>query len=126
MISGQTYDLEARLIEYAVRMIRVSEALPDSRSGQHIGKQLLRSGTAPAPNYSEAVSAESRRDFIHKVKLALKELRETLTWLKIIRRADLIQPNEKLDEVIKETDELIAILFTSVQTARKNLQQKGS
>ena len=71
-------DLEDRLIDFAVRIINVIEALPNTKVGNHIGGQLLRSGTSPAPNYGEAQSAEFRRDFIHKMKIALKELRETL------------------------------------------------
>ena len=71
------YDLKDRLIDYAVRIIRLSENLPNTRVGNHISGQILRSGTSPAPNYGEAISAESRADFIHKLKVALKELRET-------------------------------------------------
>ncbi len=77
-------ELEDRLIDFAVRVIAVVEALPDSKAGKHVAGQLVRSGTSPAPNYGEAQSAESRRDFIHKMKVALKELRETLVWLKVI------------------------------------------
>mgnify|MGYP000173936483 CR=1 FL=1 len=123
MNNRREYDLEERLIDYPVRIIRVSEALPETRAGQHVGMQLLRSGTSPAPNYSEAVAAESRKDFIHKVKIALKELRETFTWLRVVRRAGMIEPVGKLDELLKETDELIAILFSSAQTARRNLDE---
>ena len=75
-------DLEDGLVDFAVRIINVVEALPTSKAGNHIAGQLIRSGTAPAPNYGEAQSAESRKDFIHKMKIALKELRETLIWLK--------------------------------------------
>jgi four helix bundle protein len=77
-------ELEDRLIDFAVRIINVVEALPSSKAGNHVAGQLIRSGTAPAPNYGEAQSAESRKDFIHKMKIALKELRETLIWLTII------------------------------------------
>ncbi|MDA1017743.1 MAG: four helix bundle protein, partial [Planctomycetota bacterium] len=79
----------------------------------------VRSGTAPAPNYGEAQSAESRKDFIHKMKIALKELRETLIWLKIIERKPLCDPN-KMTEITKECDELIAIFVKSVKTAEGN------
>lgn len=71
------YDLKERLIDYSVRIIALSEALPDTKAGKHIASQILRSGTSPAPNYGEATSAESAADFIHKLKVALKELRET-------------------------------------------------
>ena len=77
------------MIDFAVRIINVIEALPNTKVGNHIGGQLLRSGTSPAPNYGEAQSAESRKDFIHKMKIALKELRETLIWLRIIERKEL-------------------------------------
>ena len=71
------YDLEDRLIEFAVRIIALIESLPKTKVGKHVGGQLLRSGTSPAPNYGEAQGAESRSDFIHKMKICLKELRET-------------------------------------------------
>ena len=114
------YDLEDRLIDYAVRIIKVSEQLPESKAGKHIAGQVLRSGTAPAPNYGEAQSAESSKDFIHKIKIALKELRESKIWLKIIVRAKLIQES-LLESLIEESDELTAILFKSVDTAKKNM-----
>ena len=73
----EAFDLEDRLIDFAVRIIRTAEALPKTKVGKHISGQLIRSGTSPAPNYGEAQSAESRSDFIHKMKISLKELRET-------------------------------------------------
>ena len=75
--TNRQYDLEDRLIDYAVRIINVSEQLPESKAGKHIAGQLLRSGTVPALNYGEAQSAESSKDFIHKIKISLKELRES-------------------------------------------------
>jgi four helix bundle protein len=78
--------LEERLIDFAVAIVDVVESLPNSKAGNHIANQLIRSGTSPAPNYGEARSAESRKDFIHKMKISLKELRETMIWLKIIAR----------------------------------------
>jgi four helix bundle protein len=114
------FDLQDRLIGYAVRIIKLAEALPNTPTGKHIGKQILRSGTSPAPNYGEAQSAESTSDFIHTLKIALKELRETEVWLKIIIKSELITPKDKIDPLLKETDELISILFSSVQTARNN------
>ena len=74
---NKKYNLEKRLIDFAVRIINVVEALPNTRAGNHIAGQLVRCGTSPAPNYGEAQSAESRNDFIHKIKIVLKELRET-------------------------------------------------
>lgn len=118
------YDLERRLIDFAVRIINVVETLPNTRAGNHIGGQLLRSGTAPAPNYGEAQSAESRNDFIHKIKIVLKELRETRVWLKIIVRISLAKSTKEIEALITECDELISIFVTSVKTAEKNKYKK--
>jgi four helix bundle protein len=97
--------------------------LPDTKAGKHVASQILRSGTSPAPNYGEAQSAESRADFVHKIKIALKELRETEIWLKIIAGAKMIKTEEQLAPLLQETDELIAILFTSAETAKKRNEQ---
>ena len=118
-MKARQYDLQERLIDFSVRIIKLVEALPDNKAGKHICSQLLRSGTSPAPNYGESQSAESHADFIHKLKIALKELRETEIWLKVIMRAELIGPTDPLLTLVKETDELIAILFKSVETAKK-------
>ncbi|MBT4334115.1 MAG: four helix bundle protein [Candidatus Cloacimonetes bacterium] len=114
------YDLQERFIDYAVRIINLSEQLPETKTGKHIAYQMLRSGTSPAANYGEAQSAESRADFIHKLKISLKELRESEVWLKIIIKAKIIQPSTTLNALAQETDELISILFKSIDTARKN------
>ncbi len=106
--------LEDRLIDFAVRVIAVVEALPDSKAGKHIAGQLVRAGTSPAPNYGEARAAESRADFIHKLKIALKELRETLVWLKIIERKPML-PVSRLGNIVAECDELIFV--ASLKTA---------
>ena len=118
-MKDQANDLEERLVDFAVRVIGVVEALPDTKAGNHIAGQLIRSGTSPAPNYGEAQSAESRNDFIHKMKVCLKELRETIIWLKIIMRKPLL-PAERLVPLIQENDELISIFVTSVKTAQAN------
>lgn len=115
----RAFDLEARLIAFAVRVIRVAETLPKTSTGNHIRTQLLSSGTSPAPNYGEAQSAESRADFIHKLKIALKELRETRVWLLMIQQASLIKPITVLDSLIQETNELIAIFVVSLKTAAR-------
>ena len=109
-------ELEDRLIDFAVMVIGVVELLPSSKAGNHIGGQMIRSGTSPAPNYGEARSAESRRDFIHKMKISLKELRETIIWLKIISRKQLVD-DSLVSRVIAECDELIAIFIASTRTA---------
>ena len=111
-------DLEDRLVDFAVRIINVVEALPSSKAGNHVAGQLIRSGTAPAPNYG-AQSAESRKDFIQKMKIALKELRETLIWLKTVERKPLCEPT-KMTDITKQCDELIAIFVKSVKTAEEN------
>jgi len=115
----ETFDLEERLIEFAVRIIHTAESLPKTRVGNHIAGQVIRCGTSPAPNYGEAQSAESRADFIHKIKVCLKELRETKIWLLITVKANLIKPASKLEPLINENDELIAIFVTSARTAKQ-------
>lgn len=125
MAKERNFDLHDRLIEYAVRIIKLCEALPNSKTGKHICSQIIRSGTAPAPNHGEAQSAESRADFVHKLKIALKELRETETWLKIIIKAQLINRSEKLEPLMQETQELISILYRSVETAKNNNRKKS-
>ena len=119
MSKEREFDLQDRMIDYAVRIIKLSESLAETKAGKHVSSQILRSGTSPAPNYGEAQSAESKADFVHKLKVALKELRETEVWLKIIQRAKMITPDPKLAPLLKETDELIAILFASIETAKK-------
>ena len=109
-------ELEDRLIDFAVAIMDVTEALPNTKAGTHIAGQLIRSGTSPAPNYGEARSAESRKDFIHKMKISLKELRETMIWLKIISRKRMVV-GESVDAAISECDELIAIFVSSTRTA---------
>ena len=115
----RAFDLEARLITFAVRVIRVTESLPKSPTGNHIRSQLLRSGTSPAPNYGEAQSAESRTDFSHKLKIVLKELRETRVWLLMIQQLALLKPVTALDALLHETNELIAIFVASLKTTAK-------
>lgn len=123
MSKENEFDIEERLIDFAVRIIKLTEALPATRSGNHIRGQVLRSGTSPAPNYAEAQSAESRNDFVLKIKIALKELRETKVWLRMIGKAGLVNPPSKLDPLIQENDELISIFVVSVKTATKNRNQ---
>ena len=115
--------LENRLIDFAVRVIAVVEALPETKAGKHIAGQLVRAGTSPAPNYGEARAAESRADFVHKLKVALKELRETLVWLKIIERKPML-PASRLGDIVKECDELISIFVKSLKTASQIKNQK--
>lgn len=123
-MNNKKYDLEDRLVEFTCRMIDVVEALPNTRSGNYIAGQLIRSCHSPTFNYGEAQAAESRNDFIHKLGIVLKELKECRTALKIIRRKGLIKPVSKLDDIYKETEELIAIIAKSIETTKKNKTAK--
>jgi four helix bundle protein len=120
MSKREKFDLEERLIDFAARCIKVANSLPNTKAGQHLSDQLTRSGTSPALNYGEAQSAESRKDFVHKMKVSLKELRETMICLKIIIRSEMMSL-EKLQSLIDETNELISIFVTSVKTAKQNM-----
>ena len=117
---SKKFDLEDRLVNFAVRIARIVESLPNTRTGNHIAGQLIRSGTSPALNYGEAQSAESRSDFIHKIKIVLKELRESNISLKIIKQLTLIKPPERIDPIMDEANQLIAIFVKSVSTAQRN------
>jgi four helix bundle protein len=119
MSDSRVYDLENRLIDFAVKIIKLAESLPKTRAGNHISGQILRSGTSPAPNYGEAQSAESNQDFIHKMKVCLKELRETRVWLIMISRS-MLKPENDIDLLLKENVELVSIFVTSIKTANKN------
>jgi len=115
------YDLEQRLLEYSARIIKVVESLPATRVGNHIADQLLRSGTSPYPNHGEAQAAESKKDFVHKIRICLKELREAYRWLKLIKYVKLINNAVRLDNLIDESEQLIKIFTASIKTAsRKN------
>ena len=109
--------LEDRLIDFAVRIIRLSAALPDTPAGRHISGQILRSGTSPAPNYGEARGAESRADFVHKLRVVLKELNETRIWLRIIERSRLLLAGVLMN-IAKNNCELCKIFVASLKTLR--------
>jgi four helix bundle protein len=115
--TDNTFDLEERLIDFAVRIIKLAESLPRTRVGKHVAGQILRCGTSAAPNYGEAQGAESRADFIHKMKVCLKELRETRVWLLMIVKAKMMKPSSKLDSLLDENHQLISIFVTSIKTA---------
>ena len=112
-------ELEDRLINFAVRLVKLSASLPKSPAGKHIAGQVLRSGTSPAPNYGEARGAESHADFIHKLGIVLKELNETAIWLRIIQRSDLLK-SALLTGILEENNELCRIFIASLKTARAN------
>ena len=113
--------LQDRLIRFAVMTISVSTKLSSDRVGSNLGNQLVRSGTSPALNYAEAMGAESPKDFIHKIKIVLKELRETAVCLKILAEISYFPDNQ---EVHDECNQLIAIFVTSIVTARRNSVKK--
>jgi len=121
MMNEKKYDLEDRLLEYAARIIKIVEQLPNSKAGNHVSGQMLRSGTSPYPNHGEAQAAESPKDFIHKLRICLKELRETQRWMKLIQRVPLIRKPELLNDMLKETEELIKIFVTSIKTAERKI-----
>ena len=119
-MASKTYNLEDRFVEYSCRMIDVVEALPNTRAGNYIASQLIKSCISPIFNYGEVQGAESRNEFIHKLGVVLKELKECRTALKIIRKKELIKPIRRTDGLLKETEELIAIIAKSIETAEKN------
>ena len=117
------FDLEERLVDFAVLIIEIVNSMSNSKAGNHLSGQLVRSGTSVALNYGEAQSGESRKDFIHKMKIVLKELRETHICLKIIDRTNLCKFNNKIDQAKKESNELISIFVKSVETAQNNARK---
>jgi len=125
-MQNRKYDLEDRLVDFTCRMIDVVEALPGTRSGNYIAGQLIKSCHSPTFNYGEAQPAESPKDFVHKMGVVLKELKECRTALKVIYKKEMIKPVNKLDGINKETEELIAIIAKSVATAKKNIISKIS
>jgi four helix bundle protein len=123
-VGGRKFDLEERLLEFASAVIDLSERLPATRAGNHVAGQILRSGTSPFPNHGEAESAESREDFVHKLKICLKELRETRRWARLIQRKGWAKNDTTLPFVLGESDELIRIFMSSIKTARQNALAK--
>ncbi len=113
------FDLDDRLIEFSVSVCRVVEEMPSTMVGELLTSQLLRCATSPVANYGEAQGAESRRDFIHKLKLCLKELRETRAWLKFLAKLELAGA-ARLQPILAESDQLISIFVSSIGSARKN------
>ena len=107
-------------MEFASAIIDLSENLPDTRAGNHVAGQILRSGTAPYPSHGEAEAAESRDDFIHKLKVCLKELRETRRWARLIKRKGWAREGPTLMLLLSESDELIRIFHSSIKTAQRN------
>jgi four helix bundle protein len=114
------YDLEDRLLDFAVDVVELTESLPNTRAGNHIAGQLLRCGTSPLSNHGEVEAAESRKDFLHKLRICLKELRETKRWLRLVSRLKKLGEPANLPACLNEVEELIRIFAASVKTAEKN------
>ena len=112
-----------RLIDFAARVGKVVDALPDTRMGRHVGGQLVRSGTSPAPNYEEGCAAESRADFVHKLSICLKELRESRTWIRLIIKTEMLA-EQRLGELLDECNQLSNIIGQSIVTAKE--KKKGA
>jgi len=119
-MTEKKYDLEDRLIDFVIQIDDIIEKLPNTRLANYLAGQMIRSGTSPALNYGEAQGAESTNDFIHKLIIILKELRETFVCLKIIKRKPLIEPNDDLENTYIENNELISIFVSSIKTAKRN------
>ena len=118
------FDLEERLITFSVLIIEIVNEMPNTKAGNHLSRQLVRSGTSVSLNYGEAQSGESRRDFIHKMKVVLKELRESFVCLKIIHRTKSYKTEMKIENALKENNELISIFVKSIETAQNNLNAR--
>lgn len=119
MSAEKAEEMEDRLLDFAVRVGAVVDSLPNTRLGRHIGGQLVRSGTSPAPNYGEADAAESKNDFIHKLSIVFKELRESRIWIKLIVKAKLL-PSDRMSPLLNECEQLCKIIASSLITAKKN------
>ena len=111
-------DIAARLVDVGVRIVRLSRRIARDSVSRHIAMQLLRSGTSAGANYEEARGAESRADFIHKLRIATKELRESIYWLRLVHRAELVA--DDLRPLASELEQVCAILAASARTARES------
>lgn len=118
--------LENRLIDFSVGIVNVTKYLDNGMAGQYFGNQVLRSGGSPALHYGEAAGAESTRDFIHKLSIAVKELRETHNNLRIIQKSELCVHHALLDSMVAECNELIAILYSTIKSTKRNQQSNSS
>lgn len=123
-MAERKYDLEERLLDFAAAVVKLTETMPNTRAANHVGGQLLRSGTSPLFNHGEAQAAESPNDFVHKMKICLKELRESQRALKLIKKVPLVDDTTRLDPLFQETDELIRIFVASIRTSQTNKLRK--
>ena len=122
MKSRQKFDIQERTFEFAVRVVKLVNRLPRTIAGVEVGRQIVRSATSVGSNVEEADAAESKRDFIHKMSIAHKETRETRYWLRVIGAALL--DDEEVRALIQESDELVRILYTIVENARRSPRSK--
>jgi len=118
-------ELLERLIDFAARVGKVVDALPDTRMGRHVAGQFVRSGTSPAPNYEEGCAAESRADFIHKLSICLKELRESRSWIRLIIKTEML-PEHRMGELLDECNQLCNIIGQSIVTAKENKNKRAA
>src|SRR5258705_4415221 len=121
--TGRPFDLGERLLEFAARIVRLTGRLPRTRAGNHVAKQLLKAGTSPLPNHGEAQAAESPEDFRHKLRICLKELRETDRWLRLILHVPLVKQLGDVEEtrsLLEEAIELTRIFVASIRTSQAN------
>ncbi|MEA2204011.1 MAG: hypothetical protein QOE77_787 [Blastocatellia bacterium] len=118
-LQSRADDLEERLIDFSVRIVKLSASLPRTAAGKHIAGQIMRSGTSPAPNYGEARGAESHADFVHKLRIVLKELNETSIWLRVIARSSMLK-KESLADITEENVALCRIFTASLKTAGRS------
>src|SRR4030042_2787093 len=114
-MSARTNQLSDRLLDFAVNVIKITDALPNTVTGRHVGGQLIRAGTSCGSNYEEACGAESRSDFAHKMSIVLKELKESRFWFKLIRRTSVLTP-EQTNPIIDECEQLCPIVEKSIIT----------
>jgi len=117
-MNEKTDQLSERLLEFAVEVIKITDALPNTVAGRHVGGQLIRAGTSCGSNYEEACGAESRSDFAHKMSIVLKELKESRFWLRLISRTEMLTSN-RTEPVLDECQQLCAIVAKSIITAKK-------
>ena len=120
----KTNQLSDRLLDFAVKVIKITDALPNTVAGRHIGGQLIRAGTSCGSNYEEACGAESRSDFAHKMSIVLKELKESRYWLRLIQRTQMLAP-KYTDSALSECEQLCAITAKSIITAKRNKNHRN-
>jgi four helix bundle protein len=123
-MNQKTEQLSDRLLDFAASVIKVTEVLPNTVAGRHVGGQLVRAGTSAGSNYEEARGAESRSDFSHKISIVLKELKESRFWLRLVRRTKMLDPKDT-DLLLNECEQLCAMVARSILTAKRGVGRRG-